>query len=82
MKNANLHIFTNEMIHLDGGDQATATTKWMFVMKGEANRPQPVYLGHYEDTLVRENGSWRFLRRVVHADIPSDNAIASGKDGK
>jgi hypothetical protein len=76
LKNANLHIFTNEIINLDG-DRAKATTKWIFVITGEANRPQPVYLGHYEDDLVLENGNWKFLKRVVYADIPSDNAIAS-----
>jgi hypothetical protein len=76
MKNANLHIFTNEIIKLDG-DRASATTKWMFVIKGESNRPQPIYLGHYEDALVRENGNWKFLKRMVYADIPPDDAIPS-----
>ena len=68
---SNFHLFTNESIDLNG-DRATANTKWMFVALGDANRPQPVYLGHYEDTLIRENGKWKFLRRVAHSDIPSD----------
>jgi len=68
------HLFTNETIHIDG-DQATALTKWIFVVPGESNRPQLVFLGHYEDSMIRENGRWRFLRRVVRADIPSDNQI-------
>jgi hypothetical protein len=69
--NSNFHLFTNESIDLNG-DRATAYTKWMFVVRGDANRPQPVYLGHYEDSLIRENGKWKFLRRIVHSDIPSD----------
>lgn len=68
------HVFTNEMIQIKG-DQATALTKWIFIVSGESNRPQPLLLGHYEDSMVRENGHWKFLRRVVHADIPTDDQI-------
>ena len=68
------HLFTNETIHVNG-DQATAMTKWVFVVPGESNRPQLVFLGHYEDSMVREDGRWKFLRRVVHADIPRDDQI-------
>jgi len=70
------HLFTNETIHING-DQATAVTKWIFMVPGESNRPQPVFLGHYEDSMIRENGRWKFLRRVVRADIPTDNQIQS-----
>jgi hypothetical protein len=69
--NSNFHVFTNEIIDLDG-DRATATTKWMFMVRGDGNRPQPFYLGHYEDTFIRENGKWKFLRRVAHTDIPAE----------
>ena len=68
------HLFTNETIHVNG-DQATALTKWVFVVPGESNRPQLVFLGHYEDSMIREDGHWKFLRRVVRADIPSDDQI-------
>ena len=67
----NFHIFTNQIINPDG-DRATATTKWMFVVQGSDNRPQTVFLGHYDDSMVRENGSWKFQRRVVYGDIPPD----------
>jgi len=69
-----LHLFTNETIHVDG-DQASALTKWIFAVTGEANRPQILFIGHYEDTMIREDNSWKFLRRVVHADIPPDDQI-------
>lgn len=72
----NFHIFTNETIQLNG-DSAEATTKWIFVIQGAGGQPQPLYLGHYEDSMVREKGRWKFLRRVVHADIPSDAALSS-----
>jgi hypothetical protein len=68
------HLFTNETIQVNG-DQATAVTKWVFVVPGESNRPQLFFLGHYEDSMMRENGRWKFLRRVVHADIPNDDQI-------
>ena len=33
--------------------------------------------GHYDDTLIREDGRWKFLRRVAVNDIPhSDPAEA------
>ena len=75
----NFHLFMNDRIDLDG-DSATASTKWVFVVQNAAGRPEPFYLGHYEDTLVRENGQWRFLRRVVYSDIPADNPENGGTE--
>jgi len=71
----NFHLFTNEIIHVNG-DQAAATTKWIFVVQSQTNTPQPLYLGHYEDSLIRENGRWKFLRRTVYADIPGDSTLS------
>jgi hypothetical protein len=28
--------------------------------------------GRYVDKLVRENGEWKFLRRVLYRDLPAD----------
>jgi hypothetical protein len=72
---SNYHVFTNESIHVDG-NRAKAVTKWMFVVQAKTGRPQPLYLGHYEDTMVRENGRWKFLKRVVYGDIPADDPLA------
>lgn len=69
-----VHLFTNETIQVNG-DRASAVTKWVFVVTGESDRPQPYFVGHYEDTMIREKGSWKFLRRVVNADIPTDDKI-------
>jgi hypothetical protein len=73
----NYHLFLNDIIHING-NQADATTKWMFMVQGEKGGPQPFYLGHYEDTFIRENGRWKFLKRIVHTDMPTDTAL-SGK---
>jgi hypothetical protein len=73
-KSANFHLFTNEIIDVKG-DKAAGTAKWIFVVRGEGNRPQFVFLGHYEDSFIRENGRWKFLQRTVYADIPTDNQM-------
>ena len=65
----NLHIFTNEVIKVDG-DAATGVTKWMFVVTNAQNHPQPFYLGHYDDKFVRVNGEWKFQSRTAYGDIP------------
>ena len=72
---SNYHIFTNETIRVNG-DRAEANTKWLFVVQAESGRPQLFYLGHYEDTFVRENGEWKFQRRLVYGDIPKDDPLA------
>lgn len=68
---SNYHLFTNDSIDLNG-DSATATTKWVFVIRNDSGLPQPLYLGHYEDRFKRENGQWKFLRRIAYSDIPED----------
>src|SRR5262245_22090535 len=64
------HVMTNDQIKLEG-DRASATTKWIYLTPGADNAPKLVYLGHYDDQFVRENGQWKFLRREAPADIPS-----------
>jgi hypothetical protein len=72
------HVFSNETINVNG-DRAQATAKWMFLVQGDSGRPQAFYLGHYEDSLVRESGRWKFLRRVVYSDIPKDDPTRNKK---
>ena len=68
-------VFTNETIDVRG-DTATGLTKWLFVGSTSDNRPQPLLLGHYVDTFVRENGEWKFKRRLACGDIPAEQAEA------
>ncbi len=63
------HILTNDQIQIDG-DHASATTKWIYITPGDADEPKLVFLGHYDDKFVRENGTWKFLRREAPVDIP------------
>jgi uncharacterized protein (TIGR02246 family) len=70
LNSPNFHIFANEIIRFSG-DEATASSKGAFIVRGDDNRPDTVMLATYHDVLVRENGAWRFKRRVVLSDIPS-----------
>jgi len=64
------HLMTNLVIHVEG-DRATARSKWTFFTKSTDNKPVPTLSGHYQDTLIREDGQWKFLSRVALHDIPS-----------
>ncbi len=63
------HVLTNDDIKIDG-DTAAATTKWIYITPGDDGAPKLVFLGHYNDKFVRENGRWKFLRREAPVDIP------------
>lgn len=62
------HIFSDPIIRVQG-DRATAWSRWIFVSPSETDRPTPMYGGHYDDELVREDGHWRFQRRAVVSDL-------------
>ncbi|HEX6994904.1 MAG TPA: nuclear transport factor 2 family protein [Gammaproteobacteria bacterium] len=64
------HILTNEQIEIDG-DQASARTLWLYVTPGDDGAPRLVFLGHYDDQFIREDGEWKFLRREAPVDIPT-----------
>jgi uncharacterized protein (TIGR02246 family) len=65
------HVIVNPLIELDPDDpdRARAELTWLYVIKGPDGAPKLAKLGHYNDTLVREAGRWRFLRREAPADI-------------
>jgi SnoaL-like domain len=66
---ASWHLLTEPEIELHG-DRATGSVTWALVGRGDGDTPVMRLLGHYEDTYVRENGRWRFQRRIAHTDIP------------
>jgi len=67
------HLVLNPQVQLDRDDpdRARAQSTWAYVVKGDAGEPVLAKLGHYEDELVREGGTWRFLRRAAPMDIPA-----------
>jgi ketosteroid isomerase-like protein len=64
------HILSNFIIDVKG-DTATAWSRWTFVTPSPDGKPVISQAGRYDDTLVRENGHWKFQRRVASNDIPS-----------
>jgi hypothetical protein len=63
------HLLTNFIIQVNG-DTATAWSRWSFTVTGADKKPSVLYGGHYDDTLIREDGHWKFLRRMAVNDIP------------
>lgn len=68
------HILSNFKIDVHG-DTATAWSRWTFVTPGVDKKPAISQAGRYDDTLVRENGHWKFKRRVASNDIPVPDAV-------
>lgn len=66
----NYHLLSNFVIDVQG-DKATAWSRWQFVVPGPDGKPVVAQAGRYDDMLARENGRWRFQRRVASNDIPA-----------
>ena len=60
------HIMSNFVITVKG-DTATAWSRWTFVTPG-ANGATIAQAGRYDDTFVRDNGAWKFKKRVASND--------------
>jgi uncharacterized protein (TIGR02246 family) len=64
------HILSNFAIDVDR-DTATAWSRWTFMSAGPNNTAVAAQSGRYDDALVREDGRWKFKRRVASNDIPA-----------
>jgi uncharacterized protein (TIGR02246 family) len=62
------HVMTSQDIEVDG-DTAKAWSRWLWVVRGPDGSPHLERGGHYEDTLVRENGQWKFKTRQAFTEI-------------
>jgi len=67
--NSTYHLLTNFAIDVHG-DTGTVWSRWAFVVTGKDNAPSIMYGGHYDDVVVREDGHWKFKKRVASNDIP------------
>jgi uncharacterized protein (TIGR02246 family) len=61
------HIMSSLSIQILGENTARAWSRWTYMVLGAHGEPTPFAAGHYEDTLVREGGVWKFKRREVFA---------------
>ena len=65
------HIAHNIVVDGDGDKATLKAYIQMFILTGDPGQPgQQVVAtsGKYNDTLVKENGSWKFTQRVFTAD--------------
>ena len=62
----NYHLLSNFVITVNG-DTATAWSRWAFVQPQERGAVI-AQAGRYDDTFVRENGAWKFKKRVASND--------------
>ena len=66
----NFHILSSFAIDVND-DTATAWSRWTFMVPGPNNTAVAAQSGRYDDTLVREDGRWKFKKRVASNDIPA-----------
>ena len=69
-RNNSYHILSNFEIDVKG-DTATAWSRWTFIVPAADGKPVISQAGRYDDTLIREEGRWKFKRRVASNDIPA-----------
>jgi uncharacterized protein (TIGR02246 family) len=62
------HIMSSPSVQMLDENTATAWSRWTYVVLGVHGEPAPLVAGHYEDTLVREGGAWKFKLRKVFAE--------------
>jgi uncharacterized protein (TIGR02246 family) len=73
-KGKNFHLYFNESIDVKG-DHATAISKGGYVMATPDNtKADFLLLAEYRDELVKEDGQWKFLKRVIVGQIPVPRA--------
>ena len=70
----NYHLLSNFAIDVKG-DKATAWSRWAFVVPAADGKPSLAQGGRYEDSLIRENGAWKFLRREAFTDLPQSGPV-------
>jgi len=62
------HVMSSPDIEVNG-DSATAWSRWTWVVVGTDGKPRVERAGHYEDTLAREDGKWKFKSRQAFTEI-------------
>ena len=70
----NYHLFFNETVAFTGPDSARASSQSLYMVPGEDAAPRAAMMARYDDELVREDGRWKFARRVVHGQMPAPRA--------
>jgi len=58
------HLAVNVEVDVDG-DEASAVVDFMFWARDREGKAKLMFLGRYDDRLVRTDGGWRFARREI-----------------
>lgn len=66
--NAPRHVATNLVIEGDGSQATLKAYIHMSVMAGDPPQSTVTTAGSYNDTLVKEGGRWKFVRRTFTRD--------------
>ena len=66
------HLTSNPQIDLHG-DRATVRSRHLLVLRGSKGEPVPSLAGRYEDEMIREDGTWKILRRVDYPVMPTSD---------
>lgn len=67
----NYHVFFNETVAFTGPDSAEATSQSLYMVPDDTGAPRAAMMAQYDDELVREDGRWKFARRVVRGLMPA-----------
>ncbi|MGA2305094.1 MAG: nuclear transport factor 2 family protein [Acidimicrobiales bacterium] len=62
------HVITNLVIDGDGTFATLKAYLQLSIMSGEPPQSTVLAIGGYDDTLSKEDGTWRFVRRVFTID--------------
>jgi len=74
------HFLLNETVTVKG-DEATAVSLGAFFVRGEGNKLESNSIAIYTDLLVRQDGVWKFKRRVL-GSVPSGDVLKALTQGR
>jgi 3-phenylpropionate/cinnamic acid dioxygenase small subunit len=64
------HMVTNVIVEIEpGGLKAAARSYYVALQARPGFALQPILAGRWHDTLEKADGAWRFVTRVIHADL-------------
>lgn len=72
------HLMSDFQIDIDG-DEATSWSRWTWIVEGEDGKPSAQRSGHYEDTLVKVDGQWKFQHRLTVTELPTPEKDAESQ---
>jgi 3-phenylpropionate/cinnamic acid dioxygenase small subunit len=67
------HVTTNVELEIDDKKGTAKGQRYVTVLQQTDELPlQPIFSGHYFDEFVKDGGTWRFAKTVVHNPLVGD----------